>query len=201
MGIRRRSRECALQILYGIDWSSHDPELACEHFWERFAGERPAAYESIRSGCDALVVGVVRNRSKIDALLQAASHNWKLDRMSVVDRNILRLGAYELLYGSRGVPRKVVLNEAIEIAKKFGNQESSGFVNGVLHQVSQQSTAAAKAAGNNGPNAIVDGVVVDGVVVDGVGEDAATGALLAALDIVPVGGPRAPEDPAARVEP
>ena len=146
MGIRRRSRECALQILYGIDWSSHDPRLACEHFWDRFAGERPAAYESIRNGCDALVVGVVRHREDIDGLLQAASHNWKLERMSVVDRNILRLGAYELLHASRGVPRKVVLNEAIEIAKKFGSKESAGFVNGVLHQVSLKSNAAAKAS-------------------------------------------------------
>jgi len=146
MGIRRRSRECALQILYGIDWSSHQPLVACGHFWDRFAGERPAAYESIRAGCDSLVVGVVQHREAIDVQLQEASLNWKLDRMSVVDRNILRLGAYELLHASRGVPRKVVLNEAIEIAKKFGSKESSGFVNGVLHQVSLRASAAAKEA-------------------------------------------------------
>lgn len=199
MGIRRRSRECALQILYGIDWSSHDPRLACEHFWERFAGERPAAYDSIRSGCDTLVVGVVRHRAKIDELLQAASHNWKLDRMSVVDRNILRLGAYELLYGSRGVPRKVVLNEAIEIAKKFGNQESGGFVNGVLHQVSLQATAAAKAAAGSDDAALDDGGAEASSL--SANDVASTDALVAALERVAVDSAHTPEDPAVRVEP
>ncbi|MCO4760625.1 MAG: transcription antitermination factor NusB [Myxococcales bacterium] len=153
MGIRRRSRECALQILYGIDWSGHDPMAACEHFWSRFAGERPAAYEQIRNGCDALVVGVVRNVGEIDTRLQEASQNWKLDRMSVVDRNILRLGAYELLFASRNVPRKVVLNEAIEIAKKFGSKESGGFVNGVLHQVSLRAASAASVPSPADPDA------------------------------------------------
>ena len=136
MGVRRRARESALQILYGIDWSTQRPLDACDLFWERFAGERPAAYEQIRSTSDALVAGVVTNLEAIDALLMAHSHNWKLDRMSVVDRNILRIGTFELMFADAPAPRKVVLNEAIEVAKKFGSQDSSGFVNGVLHQIS-----------------------------------------------------------------
>lgn len=136
MGIRRRARESALQILYGIDWSTQRPLEACDLFWERFAGERPSAYEQIRAASDQLVLGVVRHLQEIDALLSAHSHNWKLDRMSAVDRNILRLGTYELLFSATPAPRKVVLNEAIEVAKKFGSEDSGGFVNGVLHQLS-----------------------------------------------------------------
>lgn len=135
MGTRRRSRECALQILFGLDWTGNDPDAAIELYWQRFAGERPAAYLDIRRGCSELVNGVMAHRQAIDEQLQACSHNWKLDRMSVVDRNILRVGAFELLHRGQRTPRKVVLNEAIEIAKKFGSEDSSAFVNGVLHQV------------------------------------------------------------------
>ncbi len=128
-----------MQILFGLDWTGDDPETAIELFWARFAGERPAAYRDVRRGCSQLVHGVISHRDEIDELLQRCSHNWKLDRMSVVDRNILRVGAYELLQRSRQVPRKVVLNEAIEIAKKFGSEDSGAFINGLLHQVAQAS--------------------------------------------------------------
>ncbi len=148
MGTRRRSRECALQILFGLDWTSDRPETAIELFWERFAGERPAAYQDVRKGCSELVHGVVDHRDEIDRLLQDCSHNWKLDRMSVVDRNILRVGTFELLRRGRQVPRKVVLNEAIEIAKKFGSEDSGAFVNGLLHQVAQ--SCKTEPAGANG---------------------------------------------------
>lgn len=159
MGTRRRSRECALQILFGLDWTGDETEAAVGLFWERFAGERPAAYLDIRRSCSELVKGVMDNRAAIDERLQACSHNWKLDRMSVVDRNILRVGAYELLHRGQRVPRKVVLNEAIEIAKKFGSEDSSAFVNGVLHQVAQslrdpegaKPEPAAAPAGELGP--------------------------------------------------
>lgn len=137
MGTRRRARECALQILYGMDWSGQEPAFAAELFWECFAGERPSAYAEIRRACDELVLGVGGAREQIDAELVAASHNWKLERMSVVDRNILRIGTWELLF-KPDVPRKVVLNEAIEIAKKYGSLESGSFVNGILHHISMQ---------------------------------------------------------------
>ena len=158
MGTRRRSRECALQILFGLDWTGDETEAAIGLFWERFAGERPSAYLDIRRSCSELVNGVMDNRAAIDERLQACSHNWKLERMSVVDRNILRVGAYELLHRGQRVPRKVVLNEAIEIAKKFGSEDSSAFVNGVLHQVAQtlrdhdgDEPKATPARAGNGP--------------------------------------------------
>ncbi len=137
MGARRRARECALQILFGLDWTGGDIDDAVEHFWSRFAGERPAAYEDIRLRSTQMVRGVIAQRDKIDDSLQSCSHNWKLDRMSVVDRNLLRLGAFELLMREPRPPRNVVLNEAVEIAKKFGSAESSAFVNGVLHQLAE----------------------------------------------------------------
>ncbi len=138
MGTRRRARECALQILFGLDWTDGDVDASIEHYWAHFAGERPAAFEEIHLRSSQLVRGVVGKRAGIDAALTETSHNWKLERMSVVDRNLLRLGAYELMFASSPPPRNVVLNEAVEIAKKFGSADSSAFINGVLHQLAEQ---------------------------------------------------------------
>ena len=137
MGARRRARECALQILFGLDWTDANVDEAIDLFWSRFAGERPAAYEEVRKRCAELVRGVVGRREALDEALADCSHNWKLERMSVVDRNLLRLAAFELLHQQPAPPRNVVLNEAVEIAKKFGTAESSSFVNGVLHQLAE----------------------------------------------------------------
>jgi N utilization substance protein B len=143
MGSRRRARESALQILFGLDWVSVNPELAMDEYWNRFAGERPASYEDVRQHCAELVRGVLEHKIALDAKVQAASHHWKLDRMSAVDRNILRLAAYEILMQPERVPRKVAINEAIEIAKKFGNEDSSAFVNGILDRIAQDVTTRA----------------------------------------------------------
>lgn len=134
---RRRARESALQILYGLDWEAGDAEFAIEDYWIKFAGEKPEGYQDVRNHCSELVRGVVRERNAIDLRLQATAQHWKLDRMSAVDRNILRMAAYELLYMGDSVPKSVAINEAIEIAKKFGNEDSSAFVNGVLDRVGQ----------------------------------------------------------------
>ena len=135
MGTRRRARESALQILFGLDWVDVDREAAMHEYWTRFAGERPTSFEEVHRHCAELVDGVVQHRALLDQRLQAASHHWKLDRMSAVDRNILRLGALELLVLGDRVPRKVAINEAVEIAKKFGNEDSSAFVNGILDRL------------------------------------------------------------------
>ena len=154
MGSRRRAREAALQVLFGLDWAQWDPErpaaprahpgmsadalrveAAIDEYWSRFAGERPASFDEVRGHCAELVHGVVTHQATLDQRLQAASYHWKLDRMSAVDRNILRLGALELLVLGEKVPRKVAINEAVEIAKKFGNEDSSAFVNGILDRV------------------------------------------------------------------
>lgn len=145
---RRRARESALQVLYGLDWIAGDPAEAIDDYWAKFAGEKPEGYPEVRRHGEELVHGVINRRAELDQRLQATSHHWKLDRMSVVDRNILRLAAYELLFMAESVPRKVVINEAIEIAKKFGNEDSGAFVNGILDRIAQErgSSAADEAA-------------------------------------------------------
>jgi len=135
MGRRRRAREAALQILFGLDWTADSVEHALEHYWAHFAGERPAAYDFVRRQCQDLVQGVANHLTEIDRRLQASSHHWKLGRMGVVDRNIMRLATFELMFRAERAPRKVVLNEAIEIAKKFGSEDSAAFVNGILDRV------------------------------------------------------------------
>jgi transcription antitermination protein NusB len=131
VGSRTRAREAALQALYQLDTSGGSPAEVLNgivaHFGEELDGE------AVRFA-DELVRGVQSERQTIDDVIQKASTNWKLDRMARVDRNILRLGAYEIL--RRGdVPVKVTLNEAVELGKKFGSEESSSFVNGVLDRI------------------------------------------------------------------
>ena len=126
MGSRRKARELSVQILYQMEMKGAEPRAVFDLFWR--AEEVPA---DIRQFATDLVEGIYRNRKEIDQLIEKHSIHWKLSRMAVVDRNILRLGVYELLY-LHDVPTSVVLNEAIEIAKKFGTEDSSAFINGVL---------------------------------------------------------------------
>ncbi|MBI3637800.1 MAG: transcription antitermination factor NusB [Candidatus Rokubacteria bacterium] len=133
MGRRRKSREVALQFLYELDVNS-DPDL------EARAGAFWAAHpvdEGTRTFADALVRGAKQNQEKVDQTITQYTEHWDLDRMAVVDRNILRVAVYELLWHAE-VPAKVVINEAIEIAKKFGTQESSRFINGILDRIHKE---------------------------------------------------------------
>lgn len=152
MGDRRQARELALKLLYQIDVAKVGVDTAIDRFFEAFdAGEPldpPPAFTgdrgqpevwspAVRSYAEAIVRGVANNQPAIDDHIQAVSTHWRLERMARVDRNLLRLGAYELMYASDDVPRKVVINEAVEIAKIYGTQESSAFVNGVLDRVAR----------------------------------------------------------------
>ncbi len=133
MGARRTGRERALQALYQLEVSQGQPTDALDAAWESEpeAGKpEPEAQKFARD----LVTGVWDHLAEIDALIESHSHNWRLDRMSRIDRNVLRLGIYELKYRN-DIPRKVTLNEAVELGKKFGTEESSGFVNGLLDRV------------------------------------------------------------------
>jgi len=130
MGARRSGREAALQMLFQVEASGVTPALAVELFWRTFEDADPEG----RSYADAAVGGVVENLAAIDARVTAASQNWRLERMSRVDRNLLRLGTWELMFRA-DVPRAVVLDEAVELAKSFGTDESSAFVNGVLDRI------------------------------------------------------------------
>jgi len=138
MGTRRKGRELALQALYQVDLLGEESGgAAVRAFWE--ACEAPA---EARTFGEELFRGVLGERARIDELIGASSENWRLGRLSHVDRNILRVGTYELLC-RRDVPASVAIDEAIEIAKRFGSDDSATFVNGVLDHVAE--TVGAKA--------------------------------------------------------
>ena len=130
MGSRTKARECALQALYQLNTSGGTPSDVLAGLWAHF---EPADDETKRFA-EALVRGAQREQQVIDELIQKTSTNWKLERMARVDRNILRLAVYEILKRSE-IPVKVSLNEAIELSKKYGSEESSAFVNGILDRI------------------------------------------------------------------
>jgi N utilization substance protein B len=126
MGTRRRGRELALQMLYQYELAGTPPEEISASLEE--LQQAPAAAQEFAL---ELVRGVVANLEAIDARIAAQADNWRLDRMAAVDRNVLRLALFELLF-QRDTPPAVVIDEAVEIAKRFGSEKSGQFVNGVL---------------------------------------------------------------------
>jgi N utilization substance protein B len=129
MGTRRRAREAAVQMLYQIDVSAEEPARAIELYWE-YLGEVSDARELATE----LARGCAEQREAIDERIRQASKHWRIDRMARVDRNILRLGTFELI-GMPDIPRRVTLNEAVELAKRFGDEQSPAFVNGLLDRI------------------------------------------------------------------
>lgn len=132
MGTRRLARESALKILYQLDLSGAGIPEATGLFWK----DHPASDE-VRDFAQNLVEGVWQDKDRIDALLSRYSAHWKLSRMAAVDKNILRLAVYELERFPE-IPLKVTLNEAIEIGKSYGSEESSAFINGILDKVAKE---------------------------------------------------------------
>ncbi len=129
MGARSGAREAALQMLFAIESSGTDAEKVIFDFWREMPGDAED-----RAYADEIVRGVVGALEPIDTRIRAASENWRLERMTRVDRNLLRIGTWEL--SSRpDVPGAVVLDEAVELAKRYGTEESKSFVNGVLDRV------------------------------------------------------------------
>jgi N utilization substance protein B len=129
VGARTTAREAALQMLYAIDATGSDVDRAIADFWRELPGDAEG-----RAYADELVRGVRRDLTQLDERIRAASQNWRIERMARIDRNALRLGAFELLTRD-DVPRAVILDEAVELAKRFGSEESSKFVNGVLDRI------------------------------------------------------------------
>ena len=140
-GTRRTGRAYALQLLYARDGDpSTDLNVAANSWVQEFELEiDTAAQDFARS----LVAAAVDRAKEIDELIATSSKNWRIERMSRVDRNILRLGACELI-AFKDVPVKVVINEAVELAKRFGTAESSAFVNGVLDRIAQAAGRSAE---------------------------------------------------------
>lgn len=130
MGRRRRAREYALQILFQMEFETGGADEVLRMFWDREESPPPA----VREYAEWLVRTVLEKKSAVDGFLQEASDNWRLSRMAVVDRNILRIAACELLNVPDLVPA-IVINEAIEIARKYSGDQAAVFVNGVLDAV------------------------------------------------------------------
>ena len=129
---RTVAREYALQVLYQLDITNDAPKNALENFWSNHKEEEMDA--ALKEFSSELVQGVAENLEEIDKKIVKYAANWQLKRMAVVDRNIMRLGCFELLY-REDIPPKVSINEAVELAKKFSGIESGKFVNAILDKV------------------------------------------------------------------
>jgi len=129
MGQRRKAREEALRILFRLEFENSQAEKTLNQYWEN-----KKASEEIKEYSNWLVNGIISNQSKIDNIIQQVSEHWRISRMALVDRNILRMAVFELLYEENVAPA-IVINEAIEIAKKYSGDEAATFVNGVLDAI------------------------------------------------------------------
>jgi N utilization substance protein B len=129
MARRSRAREVVLQLLYQADHNPHEETEKVRQFLRRRLRDLP-----LEQFAEGLYRGTLERRAEIDARLAAVAENWSVERMAAVDRNIMRLGAYELLFQS-DTPLRVVIDEAIELAKRYGTAESPAFVNGILDRL------------------------------------------------------------------
>ena len=132
MGIRRKSREFALQVLYQLNISKQDPLTALAQFREHFLSDGEADAFQKR-----LVLGVLEHCSELDRLIERYSENWRLDRINLIERNILRMAIFELLFCEE-IPPKVTINEAIDLGKRYGSEDSGSFINGILDRIQHE---------------------------------------------------------------
>src|SRR5271170_5237307 len=137
---RSRGREVALQVLYQVE---QNPGMPPEEI-RRFIQRRLLEDKKLCEFTAGLVAGVKDNQIQLDTMISDVAENWRLDRMAAIDRNILRLGAYEMLFRPE-VPAKVAINEALELAKRYSTAQSSRFVNGILDRVLQWHTQESEA--------------------------------------------------------
>jgi N utilization substance protein B len=129
MGRRRKAREETLRILYRLEFDNRQSEETLSQYWEN-----KKTNQATREYSTWLVNGIISHHKKIDTIIQNASEHWRLSRMALIDRNILRMAVFELLY-EENIEPAVVINEAIEIAKAYSGDEAATFVNGVLDAI------------------------------------------------------------------
>jgi N utilization substance protein B len=130
---RRVSREIALQVLYQMEFDNTlTPIQGMRQYEDHFKNDQLSMDYSVK-----LIHGIKEHQNQIDETIQKFSHNWKISRMSHVDRNIIRLSIFEMTHLGDEVPKNASINEAVEIAKKFGSEDSSHFINGILDQISK----------------------------------------------------------------
>jgi transcription antitermination protein NusB len=152
---RSRGREVALQVLYQVEQNASVPLSDIQRFIQR----RLLEDRKLCEFTEGLIGGVKEHQAQIDALISEAADNWRLDRMAAIDRNILRLGVYEMMFGDE-TPARVAINEALELAKRYSTAQSSRFVNGILDRVLQSNAQSLRqgrepetAAPDRGPGA------------------------------------------------
>ncbi|MBI4746162.1 MAG: transcription antitermination factor NusB [Deltaproteobacteria bacterium] len=134
MSSRRKGRELALQMLFQLDLVKTGVDEAIRAFWKT-REELPS--EDTRDFCEELVRGAFEHNEEIDRFVEETSSNWRLSRMPVVDRNVLRIAVYEMLY-RKDIPTTVTINEAIDVGKKFGSEDSGAFINGILDKIAEK---------------------------------------------------------------
>lgn len=130
--MRRQSREIALQALFQTEFSD---SVAFNEFLSLYEEK---ASPDVLTYCQTLIEGVLKNKTAIDDLIQAASRHWKLQRIALVDKNILRIAVFEMKFAAEPLKPSIAIDEAVEIAKKYGSTDSGAFVNGLLDQIGRQ---------------------------------------------------------------
>ena len=147
LSLRRMGREAALQYLFQQDFNAREGEAPTKRFWEmRVTAEETPAPERVRTHAAELVAGVNAHLPEIDAAISAKAANYDLGRIAAVDRNVLRIAIYEMLFCT-DIPPVVSINEAIEVAKAFGGEESGRFVNGILDRFRSELKRSARGRG------------------------------------------------------
>lgn len=137
MRTRTHARECVIKILYQLEIAHGTPESAADEYFQW--NQEP---EEVMSFARMLITGIWSYKSELDEIIKKFAENWEIDRMAIIDRNILRLGCYEIMHVG-DIPPKVSINEAIELGKKFGDVESAKFVNGILDRVFKEKSKSA----------------------------------------------------------
>jgi N utilization substance protein B len=131
MGTRRKARECALQMLFAVDVTRMSDDVLTQDYWNEL-GE-PELDEPTREFANRLTVNTLREIETVDERIRSRAEHWRIERMAIVDRNVLRLAVYEFLY--EPTPHTVVINEALEIARRFSTFEATQFINGILDAI------------------------------------------------------------------
>lgn len=136
---RRKAREYALKILYMYEMRQENIDLIVDEFWKEY----PEKDEEIKEFATTLTKRTINNIKVIDKKISEVALNWKIERMSAIDRNILRMGSFEIMFLPE-IPPAVSINEAIELAKKYGTEDSPKFVNGILHKIKEENLKGGK---------------------------------------------------------
>ena len=131
MGSRRKARECALQMLFAADFADAVPDEVLKTYWAELGD--PEMEEAARGFATRLAAGTLAHLDALDERIRSRAEHWRIPRMAIVDRNILRLAVYEFLY--EPTPRTVAINEALEIARRFSTYEATQFINGILDAI------------------------------------------------------------------